>query len=303
MSQRKIERSTPLDCTVRVITPENIEFEYFLAGPFQRLPAFVFDFALRAFVFVGMLLLLGSLSAYLPMGGSLLMIVMLLLFFGLSWFYGVFFETRFSGRTPGKMVFKLRAIAVDGRPINATQAALRNLLRLGDMCIMLPLQTIDPELPAAYVIPTCLVGLVVMTLTRRQQRLGDLAAGTMVISEMRRTAPLHLLPDDLRAYGLAEQIPATFTAQGSLAQAVGLYVENRRRLGVARRHDVARHLAMPLLRKFELPADTSYDLLLVALYVRLFLSADEQARGREQLRAQGATHLRVPPPMAVASRL
>ncbi len=274
-----------LDCSTRVITPENIEFEYALAGPFQRLPAFLFDFVLRGLVLIGVLIMMGVFSAFLPVGGSFFFIVALLMFFGLSWFYGIYFETRYSGRTPGKMLFKLRVISVDGRPINGTQAALRNLLRLADMCVMLPFQVLDAEMPPAYVIPTLLVGLVVMTLTRRMQRLGDLAAGTMVVSEGRRSSPLNITPDDMRAFGLAELIPATFSASSTLAQSIGLYMENRRRLSPTRRHEIAKHLSEPLLRKFELLPDTSYDLLLCALYVRTFLSAEQQSQGRQQLRA------------------
>jgi uncharacterized RDD family membrane protein YckC len=295
MSKPTHHNSPQLDCIARVITPENIEFDYALAGPFQRLPAFVFDFAVRGLVMIGVLMLAGMASSFLPLGGSFFTIVMLLLYFGLSWFYGIFFETRFSGRTPGKMVFKLRVISVDGRPINGTQAALRNLLRLADMCVMLPLQVLDPEMPAAYIIPTLLVGLVVMTLTRRMQRLGDLAAGTMVISEARRNVPLNIVPDDARAFALADDLPATFSASSSLAQAIGLYMENRRRLGTKRRHDVAQHLAEPLVRQFQLLPDTSYDLLLAALYVRIFLSAEQQAEGRERFRASWPSPMVTPP--------
>lgn len=286
-----IDSRPKLDCVARVITPENIEFEYALAGPFQRLPAFLFDFGLRALVFVGVIFVFALFSVFLPLAGSVLFIVGLLAFFALSWFYGIYFETRFSGRTPGKMLFKLRVISVDGRPINGTQAALRNLLRLADMCIMLPLQVFGTEMPPAYVIPTLLVGLVVMTLTRRMQRLGDLAAGTMVISEARRSTPLSISPDDVRAFGLAELIPPTFLASSSLAQSVGLYMENRLRLSTTRRQEVAKHLSAPLIRKFQLLPDTSHDLLLCAMYVRIFLSAEQQAQGREQLRARSAPSL------------
>ena len=274
-----------IDCSTRVITPENIEFEYALAGPFQRLPAFVFDLGIRVLAFVALMVLAGLASSFVAFGSSLVFIMALLLFFGLSWFYGLFFETRFSGRTPGKMLFQLRVIGVDGRPINGTQAALRNLLRLADMCLMLPLQVVDATAPPAFVIPTLLIGLVSMTLTRRMQRLGDLAAGTMVISEVRHAPPRDASPDDLRAFGLAELIPVSFAPSSSLAQAIGLYMENRRRLSPARRQEVARHLAVPLIGQFQLGPDTSYDLLLCALYVRIYLSADQRARGLDRLRA------------------
>lgn len=273
-----------LDCLARVITPENIEFEYALAGPFQRLPAFLFDFAVRALVFIALLFVVGLLSSFLPMGGSLAMIVALLSFFALSWFYGIYFESRFNGRTLGKMLFKLRVISVDGRPINATQAALRNLLRLADMCIMLPLQIMDAEAPPAFVIPTLLIGLIVMTITPRMQRLGDLAAGTMVVSEYGRRSAWNLQPEDLRAFGLEELIPPTFQPSNSLSQAVGLYMENRKRLSSTRRNEVSKHLAEPLIRQFELLPDTSSDLLLCALYTRIFLSAEQREQGRQRMR-------------------
>lgn len=274
-----------LDCFARVITPENIEFEYSLAGPFQRLPAFLLDLALRALFLVGVTIALSIFSMFTFGGGSVVGIVALLLFFLLSWFYGIFFETRFNGRTPGKMVMKLRVISVDGRPINATQAALRNLLRLADMCVLLPLRSLGEEGPMAYVIPTLFIGFVSMALTRRMQRLGDLAAGTMVISEAHTSSLRPMTPEDPRAFGLAELIPVTFSANHSLAQAIGHYMENRQRLSPARRSEVSKHLAEPLLRRFELLPDTSSDLLLCALYTRIFLSAEEQALGLERMRA------------------
>ncbi len=291
----KTDSTDKLDCTARVITPENIEFEYSLAGPFQRLPAFAFDLAIRALVFFALFLVLIFSSIVNPLSGTLMIIILLLTFFLFSWFYGIFFETRFNGRTLGKMVFKLRVISVDGRPINATQAALRNLLRLADMCFLLSLQVLDPESPPAFVIPTMLIGLIVMTLSPRLQRLGDLAAGTMVVSEGQRRSPWNLKPEDLRAFGLAELIPATFQVSSSLAQTTGLYMENRKRLSLQRRYDVAKHLADPLIQKFGLLADTSPDLLLCALYVRVFLSEQQRQQGMAQMRQTSAPVQ--PPPL------
>ncbi len=273
-----------LDCFVRVITPENIEFEYALAGPFQRLPAFLFDFVLRIVVFVGIMVAAGMLTSWMPINNVVLTVLSLLMFFGLSWFYGIFFETRFNGRTVGKMLFHLRVISVDGRPINGVQAALRNLLRLADMGVFLSLQIIDANAPPRYLIPTMVIGLTAMTLSPRLQRIGDLAAGTMVVAEERRRSPWNLLPEDPRAFGLAELIPANFQASSSLAQTIGLYMENRRRLSSMRRNEVARHVSDPLIGEFELLPDTSPDLLLCALYIRIYLSPDQQAKGLAQLR-------------------
>lgn len=273
-----------LDCSARVITPENIEFEYALAGPFQRLPAFLIDLFIRICFLVAVQFVLVVFSAFAGFGDGMITTVTLLGFFVLSWFYGIYFESHFNGRTPGKMAMALRVISVDGHPIHATQAALRNLLRLADMCVLLPLRSLADEGPMAYVIPTLCIGFISMTLTRRMQRLGDLAAGTMVISEAHRSPLRAMLPEDSRAFGLAEMIPASFTANHSLAQAVGHYMENRQRVSHARREEIARHLADPLIRRFDLLPDTSSDLLLCALYTRIFLSAEDRALGLDRLR-------------------
>ncbi len=284
-----------LDCFVRVITPENVEFDYALAGPFQRLPAFLFDMFIRLVAMFVLVLALIFTMPFVPLGGMFATVALILTFFVLSWFYGVYFETRFNGRTLGKMLFRLRAISVDGRPINGIQAALRNLLRFADLY------------------PSPLAGLITMVLTSGSQRLGDLAANTMVVVDRGRHSPWDIKPDDVRAFGLAELIPATFVASHSLAQAIGMYMENRRRLPVPRRLDVAKHLAAPLLRKFELLPDTSPDLLLCALYVRIYMSEEQQQRGIAQLRAKSAATgsqamtnrrapLQVPPIQASASQ-
>lgn len=283
------ERFDRVDCHARVITPENIAFEYALAGPFQRLPAFLSDVLLRATVywilaFITIFWLsVSNLGAVL---GPILVFVLFVTYFLFSWFYGIYFETYFNGRTPGKMLFKLRVIGIDGRPINGVQAALRNLLRLADMNIMLSLQLFGSELPPAYVIPTMSIGLASMLFTSRMQRIGDLAAGTMVISERRRSSPLSKPPDDLRAYGLAELIPPAYEVGSSLAQAIGLYMENRQRLSPRRREEIASRIAQPLIAEFHMLPDTSQDLLLCALYVRIYLSQEQAAEGLAKFRNQ-----------------
>ena len=283
-----------LDCYVSVITPENIEFDYALAGPFQRLPAFLFDLLIR----FSLLFVIGVASAillgWLPFNGALTTVITILLFFALRWFYGIFFETRFNGRTPGKMIFMLRVISVDGRPINGVQAALRNMLRLADMGVLLSFQIFDNEAPPRYAIPTMIVGLNAMASTRRLQRIGDLAAGTMVVSENSRRSPWVIRPDDARAFGLADLVPATFQPSNSLAQTIALYMENRKRLSPMRRNEIARHIALPLIRRFELLPDTSPDLLLCALYVRVYLPEDQREIGRQRMKQLGPAF--APPP-------
>ncbi len=277
-----------IDGVVRVVTPENIEFEYMVAGPFQRFPAFLIDLAVRISIYAFALMVFAFLG--LPLGGAglfLLLAVGAITFFVLSWIYGTYMETRFNGRTVGKMAMRLRVISADGRPINGTQAALRNMLRLCDFMPPLTLSLLIPDAPAANVIPTCLVGLVAMTLTERMQRVGDLAANTMVVWEGRSGYATNLQPEDPRAYALSEMIPPTFQVSRTLAKAVALYMERRIHLSVMRREEIAGNLAKPLLEMFELRPDTSADLLLCAIYVRIYHSEDQRLAKLQAARRSG----------------
>src|SRR5688572_9454033 len=106
----------PLDSTIQVVTPENIGFEYRLAGPFRRLPAFLLDMCIQFAVLIGLLIALGSTVGIASPG--LAMFVFFLLLLGIWWFYGVMFETFWNGQTPGKYVMGLRVLTDNGQPIN-----------------------------------------------------------------------------------------------------------------------------------------------------------------------------------------
>jgi len=286
-----------IDCAVRVVTPENIEFEYLIAGPFQRLPAFLTDFGLRSAILVALVILAATTG--LPLGGDfgamITAVVAMLGFFVLSWLYGTVLEATFNGRTLGKALFGLRVISVDGRPVNGSQAALRNFLRLCDLAPPISLTIFFSDLPAASILPSFFVGLSTMTLTKRMQRLGDLAAGTMVICEGRRGLSADLHPEDVRAFALAEAIPATFQVTRTLAQAIGLFMERRRGLSELRREEVAATLARPLILEFGLPADTGCDLLLCALYVRTYHSQEQRSAKLALSRATRSIPPTIPP--------
>jgi hypothetical protein len=82
-------------------------------------------------------------------------------------------------------------------------------------------------------------------------------------------------------------LPPNFVVTRSLAKSLATYVERRRFFTPPRRREVARHLAIPLLERFGLPPDTSYDLLLCALYYRTFI-ADRSQDERLLAEAQAA---------------
>jgi len=259
-------KAQPLDATIHVVTPENIAFEYRLAGPFRRLPAFFLDLCIQVTVLIGLAIFLSFTVGLASPGLAMFLIFVMALV--IWWFYGALFETFFNGQTPGKHMLGLRVLTDNGQPINGLQATLRNLLRAADL-----------------VVP--IVGLLVATLSRKYQRLGDRVAGTMVIVEEREWVTGVAKLDDPRSIQLAGYLPPNFVVTRSLAKSLATYVERRRFFTPPRRREVARHLAVPLLERFGLPADTSYDLLLCALYYRTFI-ADRSQDERLLAEAQAA---------------
>ena len=98
--------------------------------------------------------------------GSWIYAVFGLLAFIFYWGYYIFFEMLWNGQTPGKRWTGLRIIRADGTPITLSESLIRNLARIVDM------------LPAAYG-----VGIVTMFIDKQSRRLGDLAAGTLVVHD------------------------------------------------------------------------------------------------------------------------
>lgn len=103
---------------------------------------------------------------------AIMIFVLFLLFTG----YFIFFEWLWDGQTPGKRLLKLRVIRDDGRPITLWEAIARNLLRVFDAA-------------PGFFVPIYSVGLIVIFLSGRDQRVGDIFAGTVVIRERSDEAP------------------------------------------------------------------------------------------------------------------
>jgi uncharacterized RDD family membrane protein YckC len=253
-----------LDSRIEIVTPENIAFKYRVAGPFRRLPAYAIDCLIR----LGVLLVIGYFAAMSwHMGFFVGASIFLYSWFALDWFYGGFFETYWNGQTPGKWALGLRVVSENGQPIDARQAVLRNILRAVD------------SLPIAYQL-----GLIVASANKRFQRLGDLAMGTIVVVEESPRLYGVAKVGEAEAKQLADQIPVNFEPSRSLARALSVYVERRAGFAWGRRAEIARHLAEPLRIKFNLPPETNHDLLLCAVYYRVFV-ADRIGEKRDNGRA------------------
>ncbi|MDZ7751376.1 MAG: RDD family protein [Gammaproteobacteria bacterium] len=138
-------------------TPEGVELGLQVAGPVARGLAWALDVLIRLGFYIVLALVL------LPMGRFGTGLFLVLLFLG-EWFYPVVGEVLFHGATPGKRSLGLRVIADNGTPVTLAASLIRNLLRFVDF------------LPLFYG-----VGLVAMMLNRDFRRLGDVAAGTLVV--------------------------------------------------------------------------------------------------------------------------
>lgn len=147
----------PVDTRYALETPEGIELTLTPAGPLPRALAYAVDLGLRAALLGGLFALLGGLGGVgIGLGALLLFLV--------DWWYMVLFEVLHQGRTPGKQLLGLRVVHDDATPVGWSASLLRNLLRCVDM------------LPAAYAL-----GLFCSLQHAQFKRLGDLAAGTLVI--------------------------------------------------------------------------------------------------------------------------
>lgn len=162
---------------ISVATPEGVTLEATLAGVGSRFAAGVIDQLLRWSLVLAMVILLALFEGSVSEGGfsggavAVLVVAIFLVQFG----YDVLFETLAAGRTPGKRWTGLRVVKMSGAPVGFLASALRNVLRIID------------ALPGFY-----LVGILSVLFTRNNQRLGDLAAGTIVVRERRQTTSLPL---------------------------------------------------------------------------------------------------------------
>ncbi len=270
-----VQRDKPLDATIDIVTPENISFRYRVAGPFRRLPAFFIDLLLRLGIWFAISFFLGLIGFFNAAGGGLAIAVMLILIFVMEWLYGGLLETYWNGQTVGKRVMGIRVLSIDGQPINGLQAMMRNILRFADMMPLIPYAALF-EQESALAIPTFVIGLIAPLLNRRFQRLGDIVCGTMVVIEEKGWLLDAAKVEDPRVAQLADELPAGFTVSRTMAKALATYVDRRQLFSPPRRREIARHLGEPLIEKFGLPPDTSYDLLLCALYHRTFVAIQDE---------------------------
>ncbi|MDQ3954528.1 MAG: RDD family protein [Actinomycetota bacterium] len=170
-----------LEDRLLVETAEGVRIEFSLAGIASRILAATVDGLIQIALIIAVAVIAGELfSVDAPWSGATpddREVLIWLAFvqasaFVVFFFYYVFFEMVWSGRTPGKRATGLRTVQSGGGPVGLKPSLIRNILRLADV------------LPVVYA-----AGLVSIAVTKRNQRLGDLVAGTVVVRERKPETP------------------------------------------------------------------------------------------------------------------
>jgi uncharacterized RDD family membrane protein YckC len=225
--------------SARMVTPEAVALEFRTANLGSRILAYLLDM-----VIVGLGILAGLLAVALVGQASdvvvpdwvALTIVLVLL---PGWWLGYFiaFETLWRGRTPGKAALGLRVVTKEGAPVRFRHAAIRALLGLVDFLVL-----------------GGFLAVVFILLTRDNQRLGDLVAGTLVLRErsaLAAPAPVSFAPPPgLEAYA-ATLDPSGVGTEEYLA--VRTFLTRAASLAPGPRSALALQLANPLAAKLRPP--------------------------------------------------
>jgi uncharacterized RDD family membrane protein YckC len=192
---------TILDDSYIISTPENVQIHYSLAGLGSRFLAALIDSLLLAMLFL-IIATVGLIAAFAGSGlgeaaTALAIAVLVLALFTVLFGYYIVFEAVWRGQTPGKRALGLRVIREDGLPLNFTANVTRNLVRFFDL------------LPGTYAF-----GVTAMFINRRSKRLGDIAAGTVVVRDGRTAAPFALrLPPPQAVETLAPHVRGRLTEE------------------------------------------------------------------------------------------
>ena len=268
--------------TVDIETPELVVVSYTVAGVGSRTVAALIDYAICITAIVVVFIAASQTNVRLPSlresasstSGTWILATLTVIQFAVLWLYYVLFEALMDGQTPGKRFMHLRVVLEGGVPITFSTSAVRNLVRIVDMQ------------PAFFYA----VGFISIIANRRARRLGDFAAGTMVVKEGLITAPMSASSarTPRRAPGdnvFASPVPVMLSTVLSDAEfgVLDRFAQRRMELEPARRE----RLAFELAKRFGHVLEQQPSQLPVAQLVRLHDS--EQAARAQGVAAKGDT--------------
>ncbi|MEH2415862.1 RDD family protein [Nostoc sp.] len=239
-------------------TPESVELEFTLAGIGNRALALVIDYTVLAVTLLVFFLTWTVFSTQLfnffeaQNLGIWLIAIFFIIAFAIYISYFVFFETLWFGQTPGKRVAKIRVVRDDGRLIGLQQATLRALLRPFD--------------------ETLFIGAFLIMFGRREKRLGDLAAGTIVIQAQTSTASATLTISE-QAKVLHEQLIKIADLSPLLPDDFAVireYLQRRGAMSLKAKASLSLKLAeqvLAIINLEKLPEGVTPDIFLEAVYL------------------------------------
>lgn len=250
---------------ITIVTPENVPVTYELAGIGSRLLALYLDTLIQAAAIavvynaalyhtVRQSLDVGPAIAWVRAQSGWVLAAAIIAAFLVLWGYFVVFEAAWNGQTPGKKAMRLRVVREGGQPIDLTCSAIRNLMRYVDF------------MPILY-----MVGLLSVFFSPRYKRLGDYAAGTIVVKE-RRTRLDETAPTRTEPIRSVFEIGSMDLLTPEDLAAVRRFVERRSELPLDVQEEVARKIGEPLAAKLgcetTLGRPLSYADLLEAVYAQ-----------------------------------
>ena len=245
-------RSSALVQTVDIETPELVTFSYTVAGIGSRVAAALIDYLLCLLLFIAILVGLAYLGAGRAVAGretsseAWAVAVVVLGQFLILWGYYVLWEGLADGQTPGKRFMRLRVVSDGGYSVSFAGSAIRNLVRILDM---------QPVFTYGF-------GIASILATKQGKRLGDLAAGTMVVREQIVHTPVvqpHPREDEpaLDSTASVTQTPARLTDDEFAV--LERFVERRATLAPARRTELGTRLIARFAHAFEGRAPVATD--------------------------------------------
>ena len=245
---------------VKLQTPESVELEFTLAGIGNRAYALAIDYLILGFTLLLSLVLTIFITAQITSISSdfqgqavqWLWAIEALIAFTIYVGYFVIFETIWQGQTPGKRWVKIRVIGDDGRPIRLVQATLRALLRPVDDILF--------------------IGVFFIIFAQKEQRIGDLIAGTIVIQDEQTTKPVDFNISD-EAKDLAIQLRIETEINNLLPENFATicdYLQRRKLMMLKYQHQLSRKLAnqvKEIIAIENIPETYSNDQFLEAVYL------------------------------------
>jgi uncharacterized RDD family membrane protein YckC len=232
-----------MDRDIDVRTPESIEFTYALAGLGSRFLAWFVDFLIQlaviAAIFFGLLFIFSKVPSGAPasdaatkLGTAILIALVAFVLFVILFGYFIVFEAFWNGQTPGKKLLGIRVVRDGGYPIDFGASLVRNLIRVAELIV------------GFYALSA-----ISATVSPENKRLGDIAAGTLVVRDARLAVPTL---DALR--GGAEPVyGATAFLSGDERALIKRFLERRDELNAAKRGELAAQLANRV--RSRVPAD------------------------------------------------